>query len=128
MSSRPLCLLCFLSSDLISPAVTSMTFIPQSRTLTSTCLCAVSFLPESGGSFHLDYPSSHERIALGNTHILFLQPSIICPLLMGTICRCSGWEPWVLLACPLSSIVPAYHCGLSFRHLLMCPVSCYLLV
>lgn len=49
------------------------------------------------GSFHLDYPSSHEHIALGKTHILLLlPPSIICPLLMGTTCRCSGWEPWVL--------------------------------
>lgn len=48
------------------------------------------------GGFHLDYPSPHQHIALGKTHILLLLPSVICPLLMGTTYRHSGWEPWVL--------------------------------
>lgn len=129
MSPRPLCLLCFRSSDLISPAVTSATFISQSGTLALTCLRYCQLPSRVCGSFHLDYPSSHEHLALGKTHILLLQASAVCPLLLGTFCRCFGLGSLLSTPCPPPSHscrVLANHCDLFFKYPLLgclCPVT-----
>lgn len=115
MSSRPLCLSCFLSTDVISPAVTSVTFISQSRTLALTCLCIVSFLSESVEVFTLTIRHhTNTLLSAKPTSSSFRPPSSVLSSWVPPADAQAG-SPGSFFTYSLSSIFPES----SFRQLLM---------
>lgn len=112
MSSRPLCHLSSVIRSHFSSCHLSDFHLPKRDT--SLNVSAHCQLPSRvWASFHLDYPSSHERVALGQTRIPHLQPSAACPLLVPRAdARAGSSGSFLPSLCP-----PSFH--LSFRHLLM---------